>query len=131
MSWISEKIKRILFSVLGTLFLGFGCIGVLLPIVPTTPFLLLAAACYIRGSKRLHQWMMRNQIFGAFLRNYLERKGITSRHKLFTLTFLWVMISLTIFYIRDNSILPPFLFIIAFAVSVHILKLPTLKSPSK
>jgi len=125
MSQISEKIKRILFIVLGTLFLGIGCIGIILPILPTTPFLLLAAACYLRGSERIHQWMLRNRIFGKFIRNYLEGKGITPRQKVFTLAFLWLMMTFTIFYMIENLILRILLFMIAFAVSVHILKLPT------
>lgn len=130
MGWISTKIKRVLFIVVGTLFLGIGGLGILLPIVPTTPFLLLAAACYARGSKRIHHWMMRNRVFGAFIRNYLERKGITPRQKGFTLVFLWVMITFTMFYMIEPIILRLFLFIIALAVSVHILKLPTLTSAS-
>jgi uncharacterized membrane protein YbaN (DUF454 family) len=130
MGWISTKAKRILFNILGTLFLGIGGIGILLPIVPTTPFLLLAAACYARGSKRIHRWMLRNRVFGAFIRNYVERKGITPRQKAVTLVFLWVMMTFTIFNMIENIVLRLFLFIIALAVSVHILKLPTLTSAS-
>jgi uncharacterized membrane protein YbaN (DUF454 family) len=130
MSWISEKVKRILFIVVGTILLGIGGFGVLLPIVPTTPFLLLAAACYARGSKRIHRWMLRNRVFGAFIRNYVERKGITPRQKIVTLGFLWVTMTFTIVYVVDSLILRLFLVLIALAVSVHILKLPTLMSAS-
>ena len=127
MSRLSDKIKRGLYIIIGTLFLGIGCIGIVLPIVPTTPFLLLAAACYVRGSKRIHRWMMRNRVFGEFIKNYLEGRGINPRQKLFTLTFLWLTIAFTIVYITDKVLLRVFLFLIALAVSTHILKLPTFK----
>ncbi len=125
MKRVSEKVKRILFNVLGTIFLGIGCIGIILPILPTTPFLLLAAACYVRGSERMHRWMLGNRVFGAFIRNYLEGKGITPRQKGFSLAFLWVMMTFTISYLIENSIIRLVLLTIALAVSVHILKLPT------
>ena len=125
MNRVSEKVKRILFSVLGTLFLGIGCIGIIIPILPTTPFLLLAAACYLRGSERIHRWMLGNRVLGAFIRNYLEGKGITPRQKGFTLAFLWVMMTFTLFYMIENIILRLVLLTTALAVSVHILKLPT------
>ena len=128
MKQISEKVKRLLFTILGTLFLGIGCIGIILPILPTTPFLLLATSCYVRGSERLHRWMMENHVFGEFIKNYLEGKGIKSRQKVITLLFLWVMIIFSTVYRIDNVIIRILLFIIAFIVSVHILKLPTLQS---
>ena len=128
MKRISEKVKRILFSVLGTIFLGIGCIGIILPILPTTPFLLLAAACYVRGSERIHRWMMRNRLFGEFIKNYMEGKGIKSRQKVITLAFLWVMIIFTTVYMIENMIVRILLLIIALTVSVHILKLPTFQS---
>ena len=131
LSWrVSDKVKRVIFIVLGTLFLGIGCIGIVLPILPTTPFLLLAAACYVRGSKRIHRWMMSNRIFGEFISNYLEGKGIKPRQKLFTLTLLWLTITLTIVFLMDNILRRVFLFLIALIVSVHILKLPTFTSTS-
>ena len=130
MKQISEKVKRLLFTILGTLFLGIGCIGLILPILPTTPFLILAAACYVRGSDRIYQWMMRNRLFGEFIKNYLEGKGIKSKQKVVTLAFLWIMILLTTVYMMEHLLLRILLFIIAFTVSIHILKLPTFTSTS-
>lgn len=73
---------------------------------------------------------MSNRIFGEFISNYLEGKGIKPRQKIFTLTLLWLTITLTIVYIIDNALLRVFLFLIALIVSVHILKLPTFTSAS-
>ena len=128
MKQISKKIKRLLFTILGILFLGIGCIGLILPILPTTPFLILAAACYVRGVDRIYGWMMRNRLFGEFIKNYLEGKGIKSMQKVITLVFLWVMIIFTTVYMIENVIIRLLLFIIALTVSVHILKLPTLQA---
>jgi uncharacterized membrane protein YbaN (DUF454 family) len=86
---LSDKIKRGIFTMLGTVFLVIGAIGIVLPVLPTTPLLLLAAACYIRGSPRLYHWMLHNRVFGEFLRNYRAGRGITLRHKLTALALLW------------------------------------------
>ena len=126
MTGLTDKVKRILFVIFGTLFLVIGFIGVVIPVLPTTPFLLLAAACYIRGSKRIHNWMINNSIFGDFVRNYMERKGITIKQKLITLTFLWLTIGFSIYYIIDSFLIRIALFIIATAVSLHILLIRTL-----
>ena len=126
MRGISDNVKRILFILIGTLFLGIGCIGIVIPVLPTTPFLLLAAACYLRGSERLHHWMINNRVFGEFIRNYLEGRGIRPIQKVFTLIFLWLMILLSIFYVVDNLLLRILMFLIAAAVSVHILMLQDL-----
>lgn len=127
MRGVSEKIKRILFIVFGTLFLIIGAIGVFIPVLPTTPFLLLAAACYLRGSERLHRWMINNSVFGEFVRNYMEGRGIRLRQKIFTILFLWLMIIFSIFYVVDSFLLRILVSLIAMAVSVHIIMLPTLK----
>lgn len=126
MTGLTDKVKRILFVIFGTLFLVIGFIGVVIPVLPTTPFLLLAAACYIRGSKRIHNWMINNSIFGDFVRNYMERKGITIKQKIITLTFLWLTIGFSIYYIIDSFLIRIALFIIATAVSLHILLIRTL-----
>jgi uncharacterized membrane protein YbaN (DUF454 family) len=96
-----------------------------IPVLPTTPFLLLAAACYLRGSERLYHWMINNSVFGEFIRNYMEGRGIKIRQKIFTITFLWLMIIFSIFYVVDNFLLTILLFLIAIAVSAHIIMIPT------
>ncbi len=125
MGFITEKIKRILFISLGTIFLGIGSIGVILPILPTTPFLLLSAACYIRGSPRIYQWLISNRVFGEFIGNYVKGKGIKRRQKWIAIFSTWLMISVTIIFFLDEVLLRILLLVIAGAVSTHILSLPT------
>ena len=91
-----ETAKKRLLIGAGTLSTGLGIIGIFIPILPTTPFLLLAAACYMRSSERFYQWLINNRIFGAYVRNYIEGRGMPVRIKMFTILLLWLTIALTI-----------------------------------
>lgn len=124
---VPDSIKRMLFVLVGTLFLAIGFVGIIIPVLPTTPLLLLAAACYLRGSERLHRWMIENRIFGEFIRNYTEGRGIEPRQKVITLAFLWMTISFSALYLIERLPVRILLFLIATAVSVHILALPSLR----
>jgi len=118
---------RILLVIAGTLCVGLGIIGIFVPVLPTTPFLLLAAACYARSSRRFHSWLLNNKLFGSYIRNYLERKGITLRAKIITLSLLWITIGVSVAFAVEILALKLILVIIATGVSVHILSLRTLK----
>jgi len=123
----SSRFKKGLFIAAGTLFLGLGCIGIVLPVLPTTPFLLLSAACYYKGSERMHHWMLNNRWFGNYIRNYKEGKGIPLKTKIFTLFLLWIVISYSALLILNIFIIQIILFAIAIGVSIHIVTLPTFK----
>ena len=122
----SVKLKRVFFVVAGSIFLGLGAIGILIPILPTTPFLLLSAACYYKGSERLHQWMLNNRWFGSYLRNYEEGKGIQLRTKALIVSLLWITIGYSAVFVVNVLLLRIVLLGIAVAVSVHVLMLPTM-----
>jgi uncharacterized membrane protein YbaN (DUF454 family) len=122
-----NKVKRSFYFVFGTVFLILGGVGVLLPILPTTPFLLLSAACYYKSSKRMHYWLLNNRWFGNYLRNYAEGKGISLKAKLFTISLLWTLIVYSVFFAINNIIVQLILLCIAISVTVHLIKLPTLK----
>ena len=96
---ISEKTKRMFFNTIGTVFLGIGFIGVVMPVLPTTPFLLLATACFFRGSERLYRWLINNRIFGEFINNYISGKGVKAKQKFITAVFLWFLIILSVFFL--------------------------------
>ena len=118
------RVIRGLFVVAGTICVALGALGIVLPVLPTTPFLLLAAACYIRGSERMHHWLLNNRWFGSYIKNYHEGRGISAKGKIFSITSLWVAICISIFLIQ---ILPMqvALIIIASAVTTHLLRIPT------
>ena len=112
--------KRRLLIVAGTLSTGLGIIGVFVPILPTTPFLLLAAACYMRSSERSYRWLINNRIFGAYVRNYIEGKGMPVRIKIFTILLLWLAIGLSITFGVQNIVIRIVLICVAIGVTVHI-----------
>jgi len=122
-----NKFKRGFYFVFGTVFLILGGVGVFLPIVPTTPFLLLSAACYYKSSKRMHSWMLNNRWFGNYLKNYTEGKGISWKAKLFTISLLWILIIYSVFSAVNNLLVQLVLLAIAIGVTIHLIKLPTLK----
>lgn len=92
---------KILLIILGTLFLGLGILGIFIPGLPTTPFLLLTAALYLRSSERLYQKLISNKIIGKYIKNYTEKRGITFRTKIHAIGIMWLMIGIsTIFLIE-------------------------------
>jgi len=126
----SSKLWKGLFVVAGSIFLALGCVGIVLPILPTTPFLLLSAACYYKGSERMHRWMLSNKWFGSYIKNYKEGKGLSLKAKGFTLALLWIVISYSALFVVNLLIIQVILFAIAVGVSLHIVTLPTSKKGS-
>lgn len=118
---------KMLLVVLGSLFVLLGIIGIALPLVPTTPFLLLAAVCYARSSGKCYHWLFHHKWFGEYLRNYRDGKGIPLKVKVSMLAFLWLTISLTAGFIVDVQWLQIMLVIITAAVTVHMCYLPTFR----
>lgn len=129
-----QKLARTLWFIAGTICVVLGAIGIVLPILPTTPFLLAAAACYYKSSPRMHRWLLNNKMFGEYIRNYTEGKGLTKKTKIIALTVLWVTIGFSTVFML-NQLLPATLVlqmqiimvIVAIAVSAHILRLPTFR----
>ena len=129
-----NKVTRALWLVAGLVCVGLGSIGIVLPILPTTPFLLAAAACFCKSSTRLYNWLISDKWFGEYIRNYKEGKGIPMRTKIGALTVLWVTISVSTIFILSRLLQPPLVLpmqlimvAIAVGVTIHILRLPTFK----
>ena len=120
-----NRVTRVLLMIAGTISLALAIIGIVLPLIPTTPLLLLTAACYCRSSERLYSWLINNKWFGEYIRNYREGKGIPLKTKIFALTILWVTISISTLFLVPILIVQVVLLVVAVAVSIHILRLPT------
>lgn len=123
-----QKIVRAFFFVVGTVSLVLGAIGIVLPILPTTPFLLLALACYLRSSDRMTHWILNNKYFGKYIRNYREGKGIPLKTKIFAISVLWISIIFSAFFIIQILIVQIILFVIAAGVTIHLIRLPTYRN---
>lgn len=129
-----NQLVRALWFIAGTICVVLGAIGIVLPILPTTPFLLAAAACYYKSSERMHKWLLNNKWLGEYIRNYTEGKGLTKKTKITALTVLWITISLStvlvLHHLLPSQLVLPMqltMMVIAIAVSIHILRLPTFK----
>ncbi len=96
---ITNNLSRWALIATGTFFVGLGIFGIFLPLLPTTPFLLLAAACYARSSKRFYNWLLNNKWFGNYIKNYRERKGIPLKIKILSISFLWIAIGYSAIFI--------------------------------
>jgi len=119
------RLSRSFWVAAGTFFLCLGVVGIVLPILPTTPFLLLALACYLKGSRRMYDWVMANRVLGSYLRNYMEGRGIPIKVKVATIALLWLTISLTVVLVLSDLLFQIILLVIALAVTVHIATIRT------
>jgi uncharacterized protein len=113
---------------LGVLVMVVGLIGVVVPLLPTTPFLLLAAACFVRSSDTLYDRLTTNRLLGGFIRDYREQRGVTAHAKLVALVLLWAVIGYTALMTVDAAWLRVLLVAIAVAVTIHLLRLKTISS---
>jgi len=111
----------------GSLSLGLGILGIFLPLLPTTPLLLLAAACYIRSSNRLYNWLINHKHFGSYIRNYREGNGIPFKVKVIGVTTLWISMLFTIFFVIPLMSIKIVLALIGSYFTWFILKQKTLK----
>lgn len=118
---------RTLLIFLGTLCVVLGVLGIFLPVLPTTPFLLLAAICYARSSKRFYHWLMTNRWCGTYIRNYREGRGIPLKHKVLTISLLWLTIVSTAWLAVSAWWLRLIMLGIAVGVTIHLVKIKTYK----
>lgn len=94
---------RIFFIVLGILCVILAALGVLLPGLPATPFLLLASYSFARSSRKMHDWLVNNRIFGPILTDFIEKKGIRLRIKIYSILLMWGMMLFSVFYLIDAN----------------------------
>ncbi len=124
---ILSVLKKWLLIAAGTVCVSLGIIGIFLPVLPTTPFLLLAAACYAASSDKFYRWLIGNRWFGSYIRNYREGKGISIKVKVISVASLWITIGYSAGFIIHALMLKLVLIFIAVAVTIHILSRPTFR----
>lgn len=116
---------RLLLLALGWLSLGLGVIGIFLPLLPTTPFLLLAAALFMRASDRLYAWLTGHAVLGPYIRDYLEGRGIPLKAKLLALGMMWTSLLFTALVLTDKTSVRVILPVTGLAVSLWLWRQPT------
>jgi uncharacterized membrane protein YbaN (DUF454 family) len=107
------------------MFLLVGMLGVILPLLPATPFLLLASACYVRGSETLHGWLMNHKYLGPYISNIKDKRGMPIKAKIITIIVLWVSLLFSMYRV-DSLLLDVTLLVVGAGVTTLILKLKSL-----
>lgn len=119
-------IKKVFLIITGFVALILGILGIFLPLLPTTPLLLLAAACFFRSSDKLYHWITHHRVFGKYILCYQKYRAISLQSKIFTIVLLWSTISITILFFIEMFWLKLLLLVIAIGVTIHVLRLKTL-----
>lgn len=97
------KLLKIVYIILGTLSLALGIIGIVVPGLPTTPFILLTAWLYIKGSDKMHKWLISNKMFGKYILNFELNKGMTMQSKIVSTLMMWTMITISCTYFIEST----------------------------
>lgn len=122
----TQHISKPVWNIAGSIFVAIGVIGIFVPLLPTTVFLLLAAACYNKGSERFHHWLIHNKLLGPYISNFKEKKGIPMSVKIRTLALLWGTIGLSIYWVNQLHV-TLILLAVAIGVTFFLLTRKTLK----
>ena len=119
---------RIFLIIVGSVSLVLGILGTFLPMLPTTPFLLLSAAAWVKASPSLYEWLINHRVFGEYIRNFREYRAIPLRVKIISVSLVWLTIGYCVFAVVDEWWWAQVLmFLLATAISWHILSFKTLK----
>ena len=121
------KIKKGAYFIVGTMALILGIIGAFIPVLPTTPLILLAAWCYIRSSKKFYEWLINNERFGKTIEDYHEGRGITKNTKIRAIGMMWLMITISAYFFITSIPIIAFLYLIAVSVTFYLYRQPTLE----
>ena len=112
---------------LGALALLLGLVGIVVPLLPTSPFLLLAAALWVRSSPRLYAWLLAHRRLGPYIRNFRENRAIPLRAKVLSVALLWATLLYCTFAVVDRWWAQFLLLAVAVGVTWHILSFATLR----
>lgn len=122
--------KRFILASLGIISLSLGVLGIILPVLPTTPFLLLASYLFLKSSLRLHDWLIHHRILGSYIYNYITYRAIPKKTKVLGISVLWTTLSISI-YLVSNPYVTAVLVLVGIGVTIHLLKMKTLTSKER
>ena len=120
------KLLNYLCTILGFLCVGFAVLGMFLPVLPTTPWLLLAAWLFYKGNPKMRIWLLNNKYLGPYIDNYIKYRAIPLKSKIISISMLWITILFSV-YIVNPILLKILLLCIAVGVTIHLLMIKTLK----
>ncbi len=120
--------KQKIFLILGFIFVAFGIIGAILPLMPSTVFFILAAYFFSKSSEKFHKKLLDNKYIGRHLKNFYEKKGMPLRAKIISILSLFLTITISIILVERTPFLVVILLSVAFAVSFYIISLNTIEN---
>lgn len=118
---------KIALTILGLLALGLGILGIFLPILPTTPLLLLAAALFLRSNTRLYDWLLNHPKLGPYIQNFMIHKAIPLKIKVISVSMVWITLLNCALFVAEHWAFRLFFIALAAAITIHILSYKTLK----
>lgn len=123
------KTKKFILISIGWLALVLGVVGIVLPLLPTTPFVLLAAACFANSSPRFHDWLLTHKFFGPIIRNFKSGRGVPRKVRNNTIILIWLTMSISMIIIANiwSTVL---LVTIGLSVTIYLLRLPSYETTS-
>ncbi len=116
---------KILYTIFGLLSLGMGILGIFLPVLPTTPLLLLSAFFFLRGNQRLYDWLMNHPKLGPYITDFMVHKSIPLHVKIVSIALIWITLLNCAVFIAPNWALRIFFVLLAAAITIHILSYKT------
>ena len=118
---------KFIFMFLGIVSLVLGVVGIFLPVLPTTPFLLLSATLFLRSSQRLYNWLLSHPYLGEYIRNFKEYRAVPLRVKIVSVSLVWLTLLYCALFVAKEWWMSAVFIAIALGVSIHILHYKTLK----
>lgn len=115
----------------GTLFLVLGILGIFLPLLPTTPFVLLAAACYARGSRRFYDWLLANRTFGPMIFEWRRHRSIPYRTKITSIALMVATLGVSIVFFVESLQIKLLLTLMGLALAVWMYRIPSRDRPRR
>ena len=122
------KLLKIPLIILGTISLVIGVVGIVVPGLPTTTFLLISAACYIRSSEKLYNWLIDHKVLGKFIQDYQLYKAIPRKSKIIAFFSMWIMISISIIFFIDKLLIDIIVGLCGIIGTLVLLKVKTLET---
>ena len=116
-----------LLTILGMISLGLAILGIFLPVLPTTPLLLLAAALFLRSNKRLYDWLLNHPRLGPYITNFMVHRSIPLKIKVISVSMVWITLLNCAIFVAEHWLFRLFFILLATAITIHILSYKTQK----
>lgn len=123
-----SPLAKYLYLASGFLLVAIGVIGIFLPLLPTTIFLILASICFLKSSPKANEWLRNHKILGGYIDNYQNKTGLTIKSKIINIITLWISISVSAVLFTDKIYIKLLLLSIAIGVTIHLITIKTKKN---